>query len=76
MLTEEIWKDVEGYEKLYQVSNLGRVRSLGRDIIRNTRWGTSKPYHIAGKVLKILRAQAKISDRWRLPMEIQSNNNR
>ena len=58
MLTEEIWKDVEGYEKLYQVSNLGRVRSLGRDIIRNTRWGTSKPYHIAGKVLKILRAQA------------------
>ena len=58
MLTDEIWKDVEGYEKLYQVSNLGRVRSLGRDIIRNTRWCTSKPYHIAGKVLKILRAQA------------------
>ena len=24
---EEIWKDIEGYEK-YQVSNLGRVRSL------------------------------------------------
>nr|DAS03746.1 MAG TPA: NUMOD4 motif protein [Caudoviricetes sp.] len=25
---EEIWKDVEGYEGLYQVSNFGRVRSL------------------------------------------------
>lgn len=25
---EEIWKDIEGYEKLYQVSNLGRVKSL------------------------------------------------
>lgn len=25
---EEIWKDVVGYEGLYQVSNLGRVRSL------------------------------------------------
>lgn len=25
---EEIWKDIEGYEGLYQVSNLGRVRSL------------------------------------------------
>lgn len=25
---KEIWKDVEGYEGLYQVSNLGRVRSL------------------------------------------------
>ena len=26
----ETWKDVKGYEGLYQVSNLGRVRSLGR----------------------------------------------
>ena len=25
---EEIWRDVEGYEGLYQVSNLGRVKSL------------------------------------------------
>jgi hypothetical protein len=25
---EEIWKDIEGYEGLYQVSNLGRVKSL------------------------------------------------
>lgn len=25
---EEIWKDIEGYEGKYQVSNLGRVRSL------------------------------------------------
>ncbi len=27
---EEIWKDIEGYEGKYQVSNLGRVRSLDR----------------------------------------------
>lgn len=26
---EEIWKDIVGYEGLYQVSNLGRVKSLG-----------------------------------------------
>lgn len=26
----EIWKDIEGYEGLYQVSNLGRVKSLSR----------------------------------------------
>ena len=25
---KEIWKDVVGYEGLYQVSNLGRVKSL------------------------------------------------
>ena len=27
----EIWKDVVGYEGLYQVSNLGRVKSLPRE---------------------------------------------
>lgn len=27
-MDEEIWKDVVGYEGLYQVSNLGRVKSL------------------------------------------------
>lgn len=26
----EEWKDIEGYEGLYQVSSLGRIRSLGR----------------------------------------------
>ena len=28
-MPEEIWKDIPGYEGRYQVSNLGRVRSLG-----------------------------------------------
>ena len=53
----EIWKDIEGYEGLYQVSNLGRVRSLGRDIVRRTRYGTMAPYHINGRVLKPLHSQ-------------------
>jgi hypothetical protein len=30
----EIWKDIEGFEGIYQVSNFGRVRSLGR-YVRN-----------------------------------------
>ena len=25
----ETWKDIEGYEGLYQVSNFGRIKSLG-----------------------------------------------
>lgn len=25
---EEVWKDIEGYEGLYQISNLGRIISL------------------------------------------------
>lgn len=29
---EEIWKDVVGWEGIYKVSNLGRVRSLDRHV--------------------------------------------
>lgn len=28
----EIWKDIEGYEGIYQISSLGRVKSLERNI--------------------------------------------
>lgn len=30
---EEYWKDIKGYEGLYQVSNLGRCRSLDRKML-------------------------------------------
>ena len=30
----EVWKSIMGYEGLYEVSNLGRVRSLDREIVR------------------------------------------
>lgn len=33
----EVWKDVLGYEGCYQVSNLGRVKSLSRNIIHRNR---------------------------------------
>lgn len=36
---QEEWKDVAGHKGLYQVSNLGRVKSLSRMII-SKRWGT------------------------------------
>ena len=32
MTTSEIWKDIKGYEGLYQVSNFGRIRSLTRQV--------------------------------------------
>jgi hypothetical protein len=31
---EEIWKDIQGYEGLYQVSNLGRVKSMEMMLFR------------------------------------------
>ncbi len=43
----EIWKDVKGYEDYYQVSNLGRVKSLDR-MIDN---GKGK-YKKTGRILK------------------------
>ena len=39
---EEIWRDIDGYEGLYQVSNKGRVKSLkyGKERILRPGWKT------------------------------------
>lgn len=38
----EIWKDIKGFEGLYQVSNLGRVKSL--DVIQNLKHSSGTEY--------------------------------
>jgi DNA-binding Xre family transcriptional regulator len=45
---EEIWKDIEGYEGIYQVSSLGRVKSLARVITRST----GADYSVIERILK------------------------
>lgn len=42
----EIWKDIKGYEGIYQISSLGRVRSLYRPVGD----GTKRHWH--GRVLQ------------------------
>lgn len=49
---EEIWKDIPGYEGLYQVSNLGRVKSLDRTIIIKNKFSKYKR-HYEEKITKI-----------------------
>lgn len=39
---EEIWKDISGYEGLYQISNFGRVKSLARMVNNNGGFYLSK----------------------------------
>ena len=43
-MEEEIWKDIKGYEGLYQVSNEGRVKSLSRTIIKSDKTINTKDF--------------------------------
>ena len=49
----EVWKDIKGFEGLYQVSNMGRVRSLDRDIVTSSK-GMVSIRHYKGKILKLI----------------------
>ena len=50
MIDNEIWKPVVGYEDLYEVSNLGRARSLDRTV--NSGIKHSDKVVKKGKILK------------------------
>lgn len=47
-MQEEKWKDVVGYESLYKVSDLGRVRRLSRESVDKL----GRPYKLKEKLLK------------------------
>jgi hypothetical protein len=47
-MEDEVWKDIEGYEGFYQVSDKGRIKSLDRIVIS----GYGKPHRLKGKILK------------------------
>ena len=49
----EIWKDIKGYEGLYQVSNLGNVRSLDKTVIQKNAFGIMKEHNYKGKIMKL-----------------------
>lgn len=49
---DEIWKDIKGYEELYQVSSIGRVRSKTRIITFINKYGFKSEYKKPGQILK------------------------
>lgn len=42
-MNEEIWKDIEGYKGAYQISNLGNVKSVEREV---TQWNESAKKYV------------------------------
>lgn len=49
--SKEIWKDIKNYEGFYQVSNLGRIRSLDRIIIKKNKYGDISEFHWQGQIM-------------------------
>ncbi len=43
MEENEYWRDIPNYKSLYQISNLGRIKSIRKDIIMQT-WKNNKGY--------------------------------
>lgn len=58
---KEIWKDIKGYEGLFQVSNLGRIKTLERDVTyiqRNQYGSVETTKHISEKIQKPRRTKS------------------
>lgn len=56
--SSEVWTDIRGYEGLYQISNLGRVRSYDREVC----CGKGATRKIKGKVLSLCKGGRVLND--------------
>lgn len=48
----EIWKEIPEFEGLYEVSNLGNIRSLDREVMQLNAFGTLSKHLYKGRVIK------------------------
>lgn len=51
-ITREVWRAIPGFRG-YEASSLGRIRSIDRVVMRESRWGGRKPRKYRGRVLKL-----------------------
>ena len=56
-MNEEVWMPVAGYEGLYDVSNLGNVRSLERCTIEKSKYGKQRVVHHKPRTLRAGRTK-------------------
>lgn len=64
--SKEVWKDIQGYEGYYQVSNMGRVRSCDREIVFKD--GRRRFYK--GKLIRPVKTN---SGYWQIRMKINEH---
>ena len=57
---KEVWKDIKNYEGLYQVSNLGRVKSLDRVVYQKNSFGNIQKIYIKEKYYLYLKIETAI----------------
>ena len=48
----EIWEDIKGYEGLYQISNLGKIKSLDHVVKTSNKYKATGSRMVKGKMLK------------------------
>ena len=66
-MKKEIWKDILGYEGLYQASTMGRIRSMDRQVIRSNG-------QIRNFKSKIIKPVKKIKNNETLFVSLSKNN--
>lgn len=50
-LPNEVWKDIEGFEDIYKISNMGRVKALERDIQHKKGPHFNQVYHFRERIM-------------------------
>lgn len=61
MSSNEIWKPVPGLEQYYQVSNLGRVKSLARETVAKWKSIPEYKFFFKERILKPSKDKCRIS---------------
>lgn len=52
---KEIWKDIEDFEGIYQISNLAKIKSLERIVVYTNKRGVQYSHHVKERILKTSR---------------------